>query len=145
MSPVTEQLDPDHPCLVDPTLRMIMIVVAHLVDIVLAVMVTVIEAHRVVATMMMTVAGTVLLQELEVLLMIIHPRVAGSRILIVVIIPLILTSMAGLLMIDPHQGITLQETILPRIMIVLAATGMCSFLTNFQLPLTSFRLKLRTA
>ena len=145
MSPATEQPDPDHPCLVDPTQRMIMIVVARLVDIVLAVMVTVIEAHRAVATMMMTVAGTVLLQELVVQLMIIHPRVAGSRILIVVTIPLILTSMAGLLMIDPHQGITLQETILPRITIVLAVTGMCPFLTNSQLPLTSFRLKVRTA
>ncbi len=145
MSPVTEQPDPDHPCLDDPTPRMIMIVVARLVDIVLAVMVTVIEAHRAVATMTMTVAGTVLLQELVVLLMIIHPRVAGSRILIVVTIPLILTSMAGLHMIDLHQGITLQETILPRIMIVPAVTGMCPFLTNSQLPLTSFRLKLRTA
>jgi hypothetical protein len=122
-----------------------MIVVARLADIVLAVTVTVIEAHRAVATMMMTVAGTVLLQELVVLLMIIHPRVAGSRILIVVTIPLILTSMAGLLMIDLHQGITLQETILPRIMIVLAVTGMCLFLTNSQLPLTSSRSKLRTA
>lgn len=145
MSPVTGQPDPDHPCLVDPTPRMIMIVVARLADIVLAVTVTVIEAHRAVATMMMTVAGTVLLQELVVLLMIIHPRVAGSRILIVVTIPLILTSMAGLLMIDLHQGITLQETILPRIMIVLAVTGMCLFLTNSQLPLTSSRSKLRTA
>jgi hypothetical protein len=124
MSPVTEQPDPDLPCLADPTQRMITIVVAHLVDIVLAVTVIVIEARSVVATMMMIVADTVLLLELVVLLMIIHPRVAGSRILIVVIIPLILTSMAGLLMIDLHQGITLQEIILLRIMIVLAVTGM---------------------
>jgi len=122
-----------------------MIVVARLVDIALVVTVIVIEVHHAVATMMMNVGGTVLLLELVVPLMIIHLRVAGSRILIVVIIPLILTSMAGLLMIDLHQGITLQETILPRIMIVLAVTGMYPFLTSSQLPLTSFRFKLRTA
>jgi len=121
MSPVTEP-DPDPRYLVDPTQQMTMIVVAHLVDIALVVTVIVIEAHHAVATMMMSVGDTVLLPELVVQLMIIHPRVAGSRILIVVTIPLILTSMAGLLMIDLHQGITHQETILQRIMIALAAT-----------------------
>jgi len=121
MSPVTEP-DPDRPCLADPTPRMIMIVVARLVDTVLVVMVIVIEAHPVVAIMMMIVADTVLLQELVVPLMIIHPRVAGSRILIVVNHTLILTSMAGLLMIDLHQEITLQGIILQRITIVLAVT-----------------------
>jgi len=120
MSPVTEP-DPDPRCLVDPTQRMTMIVVAHLVDIALVVTGIVIEVHRAVATMMMNVDDTVLLPELVVPLMIIHPRVAGSRILIVVIIPLILTSTAGLLMIDLRQGIIHQETILRRTMIVLAA------------------------
>jgi len=123
MSPVTGP-DPDPRCLVDLTRRMTMIVVARLVDIALVVTVIVIEVHHAVATMMMNVGGTVLLLELVVPLMIIHLRVAGSRILIVVIIPLILTSMAGLLMIDPHQGITHQETILQRTMIALAAIGM---------------------
>jgi hypothetical protein len=131
MSLVTEP-DLDPRCLVDRTQRMIMIVVARLVDTVLVVMVIVTDPHLVVVTMMMIVADTVLLQELVVLLMIIHPRVAGSRILIVVIIPLILTSMAGLLMIDLHQETTLQETILQRIMIVPAVIGMSSFL--FTLP-----------
>jgi len=121
MSPVTE-LDPDPRCLADHTPRMTMIVVARLVDTALVVMVIVIEVHLVVAIMMMIVGDTVLLQELVVLLMIIHLRVAGSRILTVVIIPLILTSMAGLLMIDLHQEIILQETILQRTMIVLAVT-----------------------
>ena len=131
MFPVTE-LDPDPRCLVDRTPRMIMIVVARLVDTVLVVMVIVIEVHLAVAITMMIVGDTVLLQELVVLLMIIHLRVAGSRILTVVIIPLILTSMAGLLMIDLHQETTLQETILQRIMIVPAVIGMSSFL--FTLP-----------
>ena len=105
-----------------------MIVVARLVDTVLVAMVIVIEAHLVVAIMMMIVGDTVLLQELVVLLMIIHPRVAGSRILTVVIIPLILTSMAGLLMIDLHQETTLPEIILQRIMIVPAVIGKSSVL-----------------
>lgn len=120
-SPVTEP-DPDLPCLVGPTQQMTMIVVARLVDTALVVMVIVIEAPLVEATMMMIVVDTVLLPELVVQLMIIHPRVAGSRILTVVIIPLILTSMAGLLMIDLHQGITHQEIILQRTMIALAVT-----------------------
>jgi hypothetical protein len=96
--------------------------VARLVDTALVVMVIVIEAPLVEATMMMIVVDTVLLPELVVHLMIIHPRGAGSRILTVVIIPLILTSMAGLLMIDLHQGITHQEIILQRTMIALAVT-----------------------
>jgi hypothetical protein len=111
------------------------------VDTVLVVMVIVTDPHLVVVTMMMIVADTVLLQELVVLLMIIHPRVAGSRILIVVIIPLILTSMAGLLMIDLHQGITLQETILPRSMIVLAVTGMSPSSSSLVPLLTFYRLQ----
>jgi len=118
---------PDLPLLVDPTRRMNTIVVARPVVIALVVMDIVIGAHRAVATMMMIVlVDTVLLQELVVRLMIIHPRVAGSRILTVVIIPLILTSMAGLLMIDLHQGITPQETILPQTMIALAVTSTSS-------------------
>jgi hypothetical protein len=120
---------------------MIMIVVVRLVDTVLAVMVIVIEAHLAVAIMMMTVGDTVLLQELVDLLMIIHLRVAGSRILIVVIIPLILTSMAGLLMIDLHQGITLQETIHQRITTVLAVTGRFSIRTETGLLLTIHRFQ----
>jgi hypothetical protein len=140
MSPVTEP-DPDRPCLVDPTPRMIMIVVARLVDTVLVVMVIVIGAHLAVAIMMMIVVDTGLLQELVVLLMIIHPRVAGSRILIVVNLTLILTSMAGLLMIDLHQEIILQETIPQRIMIVLAVTGMFYVLTDTLLKLTLPRLQ----
>jgi hypothetical protein len=123
MSPVTEP-DPDPRCPVDLTQRMIMIVEARLVDTVLVVMVIVIDLHLVEATMTMIVVDTVLLPELVVLLMIIHPRVAGSRILTaLVILTLILTSMAGLLMIDLHQEITLQEIILQRIMTVLAVTG----------------------
>jgi hypothetical protein len=132
MSPVTEP-DLDPRCLVDPTRRMTTIVVAHRVDIALVVTVIVIEVHHAVATMMMSVGDTVLLLELVVQLMIIHPRVAGSRILIVVTIPLILTSMAGLLMIDLHQGIIHQETILQRTMIALAATGMLLMAIHFDL------------
>jgi hypothetical protein len=140
MSPVTEP-DPDRPCLADPTPRMIMIVVARHVDTVLVVMVIVTEAHLVVAIMMMIVADTVLLQELVVPLMIIHPRVAGSRILIVVNHTLILTSMAGLLMIDLHQEITLREIILQRITIVLAVTGIFSILIDTILLFTFSRLQ----
>jgi hypothetical protein len=140
MSPVTEP-DPDRPCLADPTKRMIMIVVARHVDTVLVVMVIVTEAHLVVAIMMMIVADTVLLQELVVPLMIIHPRVAGSRILIVVNHTLILTSMAGLLMIDLHQEITLQEIILQRITIVLAVTGIFSIPIDTILLFTFSRLQ----
>jgi hypothetical protein len=140
MSPVTEP-DPDRPCLADPTPRMIMIVVARHVDTVLVVMVIVTEAHLVVAIMMMIVADTVLLQELVVPLMIIHPRVAGSRILIVVNHTLILTSMAGLLMIDLHQEITLREIILQRITIVLAVTGIFSIPIDTILLFTFSRLQ----
>jgi hypothetical protein len=99
------------------------------------------EAHLVVAIMMMIVADTVLLQELVVPLMIIHPRVAGSRILIVVNHTLILTSMAGLLMIDLHQEITLQEIILQRITIVLAVTGIFSIPIDTILLFTFSRLQ----
>lgn len=111
MSPVTE-LDPDPQFPVDPTLAMSMIVVAHPVDIALDVMVTVIEALPAVATMMMIVVDTVLLQELVAPLMITHPHVVDSRILTVVIILLIHTSMAELLMIVLHQEIILQEMLL---------------------------------
>lgn len=114
--------DPDLQSLADLTPRMTMIVVARLVDIALVATVIVIEVHHVVATMMMSVADTVLLPELVVQWMIIHLRVAGSRILTVVIIPLILTSMAELLMIDRHHGITPLEIILQQTMIALAAT-----------------------
>jgi hypothetical protein len=120
---------------------MIMIVVARLVDTVLVVMVIVIEAHPVVAITMTIVADTVLLQELVVPLMIIHPRVAGSRILIVVNHTLILTSMAGLLMIDLHQEITLQGIILQRITIVLAVTGIFSIPIDTILLFTFSRLE----
>jgi hypothetical protein len=140
MSPVTEP-DLDLPWLVDPTQRMTMIVVARLADTALVVMVTVIEALRVVATMMMNVVDTVLRPELVVQLMIIHPRVAGSRILTVVITPLILTSMAGLLMIDLHQGITRQEIIPQQTMIALAVTGMFSIGNHFDLLLTLYRFQ----
>ncbi len=139
-SPVTEP-DPDLPCLVGPTQQMTTIVVARLVDTALVVMVIVIEAPLVEATMMMIVVDTVLLPELVVQLMIIHPRVAGSRILTVVIIPLILTSMAGLLMIDLHQGITHQEIILQRTMIALAVTGMFHIAIHLDLMLTLNRLQ----
>lgn len=140
MSPVTEP-DPDLPSLVDPTQRMTMIAVARPVDTALVVMVIVIEARLVEATMMMIVVDTVLLPELVVQLMIIHPRVAGSRILTVVIIPPILTSMAGLPMIEVHQGITLQEIILQRTMIALAVTSTFHISIHFDLLLTFNRLQ----
>jgi hypothetical protein len=104
--PVTE-LDPDPLPHVDLTRQRIMIDAAHPVDIALVVMVTAIEAHRAVATMMTTVVVVIdLLPELVDQLMTTHLHVAVLMILIVVTTRLIHMLMAELLMTDLHQGIT---------------------------------------
>lgn len=94
------------PQLVDPT-RMTMTAVAHPEDIAPAAMVTATEAHRAVATMMMTVADIVHPQELVAPLMIILLLVDGSMILTAAITLLTHMSMA--------MADLLQETTLPGI------------------------------
>jgi hypothetical protein len=105
--------------------------VVHPVDTALAEKDTVIEAHPVVATMMMIVADTVLLHEPVVPLTTIHLHVAAMKTLIAATFPLTHTSMA---MADPHmrdlhQGIIHQGSLL-MLMSIADATGKPTLLMN---------------